>query len=94
MPILQTLYLLVIGVVFVVWSVLMFRMLWRLTRRSLDKLDRSGGGYFTWVGHSLSCFGEAATSRSDRPMRRQLMWWTLAMIALIAFYPLTLSLSS
>ncbi|QGX99637.1 hypothetical protein EI983_15730 [Roseovarius faecimaris] len=93
MPNAALIHLIAMSLVFAFWAFLMFRMLWRLTRRSLDKQAKTGGGYFTWVGHSLRSFGEAATSAQDGPMRRQLLWVTLAMIALIALYPLTVGLA-
>ncbi len=78
------LLLVAMGVVAVIWSVLMFRMLWRLTRRSLSRLDQTGGGYGRWTGHSLSAFFTFFTSAEDRPERRRLVLVTGLLCAIIA----------
>lgn len=87
MQTLTYLHLAVMGVVFVVWAWHMMRLLMRLTRRSADRLAETGGGYFTWVGHSLSVFGEATRSDEDRALRRRLIWLGLVLMALVALGP-------
>jgi hypothetical protein len=63
----------VLTLLFVIWAAAMFHMLWRLNKRSLDQLDQTGGGYPTWVGHSLRVFFGALTSDKDRRMRRRIL---------------------
>ena len=82
------------GIVFVAWAFHMFLMLFRLTRRSLDKHASTGGGYFTWVGHSLRSFGEAATSEQDRKMRLRILWLGLILLVLIGLTPWVAGLGS
>jgi hypothetical protein len=92
MTIIQIIHQITTGLVFTVWAYFMFRMLWRITRQSLDKQAKTGGGYFTWVGHSLRSFGEAATSERDHPERRRLIILTLVIVALIALGPIVASI--
>jgi hypothetical protein len=81
-----TVTLTVLTLIFVIWAAAMFHMLWRLTKRSLDRLDETGGGYFTWVGHSLKEFLGAVTSDKDRSMRRRILILTGLLILSIALH--------
>ena len=81
-----TVTLAVSTLIFVIWAVAMFHMLWRLTQRSLERLEQTGGGYFTWVGHSLKEFFGAVTSDKDRAMRRRILILTGLLILSIALH--------
>ena len=82
--------LILMGIVFLVWVILMFRMLGRLTRQSMRELDRTGGGYFTWVGHSLKAFGGFFSDPSVTTERRQLIWVTILLMLIIMAQPIIL----
>lgn len=75
--------LVVMTLVFILWAVLMFRTLWRLTQRSRQRLEETGGGYFTWVGHSLRSFSGFLTSDKDRQDRRRILFVTLVLMLVI-----------
>ena len=77
MTIVNLISLIVMGVVFVLWAVTMFTALWQITRRSLDDLKQTGGGYFTWAGHSLRGFRGFLTSDNDKRARRRILILTL-----------------
>lgn len=72
---------------FVVWAVAMFSVLWRLTLRSLERLDETGGGYFRWAGHSIGCFAEFLSHDRHRAERRRLLLLTLALVAVTMSLP-------
>ncbi len=91
MSTLNILWLVAMTAVFLVWAFFMFRMLWRLTRRSLGRYEKTGGGYFRWAGHSLSSFGEFATSGADRKERRRLLLLTALLFAIIIARPILLA---
>ena len=76
----------VLTLIFVIWAAAMFHMLWRLNQRSLDRLDQTGGGYPTWLGHSLKEFLGAVTSDKDREMRRRILILTGLLILSIAVH--------
>lgn len=80
----------VMAVVFLAWAVCMFQMLWQMTRRSADRLNETGGGYFTWAGHSLSSFFAFFRAPEYRAQRRRLLILTLLMIAIIVARPFLL----
>lgn len=84
---LQIIHSVVMGLVFLIWAFFMFRMLWALTRRSLDKQAKTGGGYFTWAGHSLGTFTDAATSDKDKKPRRKLILLTVLLMVLVGLSP-------
>ena len=86
----QMALLILMGIVFLVWVILMFRMLGRLTRQSMRELDRTGGGYFTWVGHSLKAFGGFFSDPSVATERRQLIWVTILLMLIIMAQPIVL----
>ena len=86
----QMALLILIGIVFLVWVILMFRMSGRLTRQSMRELDRTGGGYFTWVGHSLKAFGGFFSDPSVATERRQLIWVTILLMLIIMAQPIVL----
>jgi amino acid transporter len=75
--------LIALGVLFLVWVVLMFRMLWTLYRRSRGKLKQTGGGYFRWAGHSIGTYRDFFTSAEDRPERRRIYLATAFLFAVI-----------
>ena len=81
----------VLTLIFVIWAVAMFHMLWRLAKRSLDRLEQTGGGYPTWVGHSLKIFLGALTSDKDRAMRRRILILTGLLILSIAAHAYVVS---
>jgi hypothetical protein len=87
MPPFNIAILILMGLIFALWMFLMFRMLWRLTRQSLDALDASGGGYFAWVGHSLRAFGGFFSDPSVAAERRQLIWVTVLLLLIIVAQP-------
>jgi hypothetical protein len=74
-----------------IWAAAMFHMLWRLNKRALGRLDETGGGYPTWVGHSLKTFLGAVTSGKDRGMRRRIVILTLLLALSIAAHSLVVS---
>lgn len=74
----------VLTLIFVIWAGAMFHMLWRLNKRSIDRLNETGGGYPTWVGHSLRVFFGAVTSDKDRRMRRRILILTGLLVLSIA----------
>ena len=78
--------LVLMGVVWVIWVVAMFRMLWRLTKRSLARLEETGGGYFRWLGHSLAVFAEFFTLEEDRQERWRILLLTIAVFAMIGLH--------
>lgn len=82
--------LVLLAVLFLLWCFLMFRMLWQLTLRSRARLDETGGGYFTWVGHSLSTFRSFATSPEDKVERRRIYLVTALLVAAIIARPILL----
>lgn len=94
MTTLNTVHLAVLGLVFLVWVVAMFRMLWRLTRRSMERLDETGGGYFTWMGHSLRAFRGFLTSEEDRRERRRLLLLTAVLFAFVVLGPVMVAISA
>ena len=71
------------GLVFLLWAAAMFYMLWRLTKRSHERLQQTGGGYFRWLGHNLTVFAEFFTSEEDRPARNRLFILTGLLFATI-----------
>ena len=77
--------------VFIFWVFLMFRMLWRLTKQSMDRLDETGGGYFTWAGHSMRAFSGFLTDPGVKNERRQLLIVTILLFAIIIAQPIILS---
>ena len=83
--------LIALGTIFVLWAFFMFRFLWRLTKRSADRLEQTGGGYFRWMGHSLGTFREAVTSDKDRRERRRLIALTVLLIAVVIARPMLLA---
>ncbi len=84
-------YLSLMAGVFAVWAFFMFRMLWQMTRVSLDRQAETGGGYFTWVGHSLRSFFGFFREEQYRSERRRLTLLTIFMIAMIIAQPFMLS---
>jgi len=72
------------SLVFLAWAAAMFRTLWRLGKRSAEAHERTGGGYFTWAGHSLRVYAEFLTSDKDRRERRLILFLTLLQILVIA----------
>ena len=82
------LFLILMGLVFAAWTAAMFLALWRISKRSEEDLKRTGGGYFTWAGHSLRAYAEFLTSDKDRRERRRLLLLTLVMFAVIAGFVL------
>ena len=72
--------------IFVIWAGAMFHMLWRLNKRSSQRLEETGGGYPTWVGHSLKVFFGAVTSDKDRRMRRRILILTGLLILSTAIH--------
>lgn len=87
MPPFNIAILILTGLIFALWVFLMFRMLWRLTRQSLDALGETGGGYFVWVGHSLGAFGGFFSDPSVASERRQLIWVTVLLMLVIVAQP-------
>ena len=77
--------------IFVIWAAAMFHMLRRLNKRSLERLEQTGGGYPTWVGHSLKVFFGALTSDKDRRMRRRILILTGLLIVSIAAHTYVVS---
>jgi hypothetical protein len=90
MSTLNILSLVLMGVVFAVWVILMTRMLWRLTKQSLDALGETGGGYFTWVAHSFRAFGGFFSDPSVASERRMLIWVTILMMLINVARPILL----
>ena len=88
----QVALLVLMGVVFVLWAFLMFRMLWRMTKQSMEALNETGGGFFTWVTHSLRAFGGFFSDPSVATERRQLIWVTVLLMLIIAAQPILLGL--
>lgn len=82
--------LVVMTLLFVIWAVVMFSTLWRLTRLSMDRLNETGGGYFTWAGHSLAAFGAFLSSPDYKKERRRLLLLTALLFASIVARPLLL----
>jgi hypothetical protein len=78
--------------VFILWAAAMFHMLWRLTKRSRERLAQTGGGYFKWVGHNLTVFADFFTSEEDRPARNRLFILTGLLFAIILARALLLPL--
>lgn len=91
MPPLFIAILILRGIVFAIWVFLMFRMLGRLTRQSQRELDRTGGGYFTWVGHSMRAFGGFFSDPSVATERRQLIWVTVLLMLMTVGQPLVMA---
>ncbi len=69
--------------VFAIWEFFMFRMLWQITRVSLDRQAETGGGYFTWVGHSLRSFFGYFREEQYKSERQRLFLLTTIMMAMI-----------
>ncbi|KZY39081.1 hypothetical protein A3731_13565 [Roseovarius sp. HI0049] len=88
MTLLNAISLAVMTLLFLLWVGLMARMLLRLTRRSMDRLNQTGGGYFTWMGHSLHSFGNFAISAADKAERRRLLLVTALLFASIVVRPI------
>jgi hypothetical protein len=88
----QLALLVLMGFVFVLWAFLMFRMLRRLTRQSMDALGESEGGFFAWVTHSLRSFGGFFNDPSVATERRQLIWITVLLMLIIVAQPILLGL--
>ena len=86
----QTVWLVLLALIFAFWVFLMFRMLTRMTRQSMRELDRTGGGYFTWIGHSLRAFGGFFSDPSFATERRQLIWVTILLMLAIVAQPIVL----
>ena len=82
--------LLAMLLLFLLWTVLVFRMLWRLTHASLDRLGHTGGGYLTWSRHSIRAFFRFFVSREDRAERWILLLVTGLLFASILVRPLLL----
>ncbi len=80
---LHAIILILMSLVFLVWAFEMFRMLFRISRRADEKLNETGGGYFTWAGHSVSSYAEFFTSDKTRPHRRRLIALTILLFAVI-----------
>ncbi|WP_371227571.1 hypothetical protein [Roseovarius sp. 2305UL8-3] len=85
-------YLSLNTVVFVIWAFFMFRMLWRVTRVSLDRQAETGGGYFTWVGHSLNSFFAFFRDEAYKFERRRLILLSVLVMALTIAQPFLLPL--
>ena len=81
-------WMILLAIVMIVWIFLMIRMLTRLTRQSMRALDQTGGGYFTWVGHSLTAFGGFWSDPSVATERRQLIWVTILLMLIVVGGPL------
>ncbi|MEQ9257606.1 MAG: hypothetical protein RIG84_00765 [Roseovarius sp.] len=80
--------LVVMGALFALWVVMMATTLFTITRRSMDRLNETGGGYFTWAGHSLSAFGAFLSAREYKRERRRLLLVTALLFASIVARPM------
>jgi len=84
-------YLSLMAVIFAIWAFLMFRMLWQMNRDSLDRQAKTGGGYFTWVGHSLRSFFGYFREVQYKSERRRLILITVVMMTMIIAQPFILT---
>ncbi|MDO9524398.1 MAG: hypothetical protein Q7J57_02485 [Gemmobacter sp.] len=73
------------GMIFVVWTFLMYRSLFRLRRRAVAR----SGQIFPGLSATLEAFGAFVTDPEFARDRRQLGWATVVMLASIGAFALT-----
>ena len=88
MPPFNIAILILMGLIFALWGFLMFRVLWRLSRQSLDALGRSlaagiSHGLGTVCAHLAGSFSDPSVATE----RRMLIWVTVLLMLIIVAQP-------
>jgi len=76
-------YLVLLGLVFAIWAFVWFRALFGLKRIADQRRREAGIGYFAGIGITIAVFGAFLWEPAHRPRRRQVLFWTLVLFALI-----------
>lgn len=85
------LWLILMGVVFVIWGFVWFRVLFGLRRISDARRLSEGAGYGRGLVIVLQTFGDFLRAPEHRRWRRQVFGWTALLFAIILLRFLALS---
>ena len=83
-------WLLLMGVVFVIWAFVWFRVLFGLRRLSNARRLEERAGYFRSLAIVVATFGAFLSAPEHRRWRRQVFGWTALLFAIILARYLTI----
>ncbi len=84
------LWLVAMGLVFVVWAFVMFQTLAGLAAISLRRKAERNAGYFGWVAISLGVYAEFLSSAEHKTRRRRVILLTVLLFAIIILRVVTI----
>lgn len=76
-------WLILMGIVFLVWVVVTFRVLLGLKTISMKRRQEQNAGYFRWVAISFGVYKEFLTAEEHKSQRRQVLGLTVLLFAII-----------
>jgi len=83
MPPFHIVWLVIMGLVWLVWVVVLFRVLFRLLRVSLERRDAAGAGYFGWLRINFGVYRDFFVDPQFRSDRNRVLLLTGLVFAVI-----------